>query len=796
TPTRAVITVDAPTKHFTWTINNFSSSDSTKLYSGAFHVGGCIWRLLIFPKGNNVDDHLSLYLEVADSSSLPYGWSRYAQFSFFIVNNSNNQSSISKVGLHDSKKETGHAGLTYQDLQLDVRGCRDIYASLDKIVGVERHGGDGRYHAQCSCPEPITPLNEGTSNQNSKSIIEGHVSPLKKLLKEPRNRDLIKPMLLDFDDIQDVSDEEIEDGAKGKAKIGDEGLSKRRFGMLKACDKDPTEISKIVRRANETLPRFKKRWVSESNAIPNVAELMHISSFMSSHKYPELAKRFSDNVPKTRRVSAEGRTGAMGTTERPTERYPYGNNRHRQEHITAFRAPERNIPYAPPRRPGQEARWPRAVLTLDSLSSTPQEILATEHHLRLPQPAPLVGVPNKENVNKYCDCNNEKGHNTNDCFHLKQQLELALESGKLNHLVKDARQRGRGDEKWTNAPIIFPPVLARDLSEEALVVEAEVEGYLVRRIYIDERASVEIMFEHCFNMLHPSIRSRLVETQTTVSGFSGEQVKPLGKIELDVCFGRSGRCRRAILKFTIIPTPSRYNIILGRPGFETTQGRPIHHPWHDEIPNPLGVATLVSQTPVVFECRREGKKQKNQHEAKPKKCSVGVEEGKFLGYMVTSEGIRANPAKTKDLAEMQSPRSWGEMKSLAGKLAPLNRFLSRSTEKSLPFFETLKDITKENKHDYRWTEKAENAFQELKKMILDLPALTTSSPKETLFVYLAASKEAVSALLLVVRQGKRHPVHYVSRTLHDAERNYAPLEKMALALRHASRRLRRYFEAH
>ncbi|GKD51118.1 reverse transcriptase domain-containing protein, partial [Tanacetum coccineum] len=138
----------------------------------------------------------------------------------------------------------------------------------------------------------------------------------------------------------------------------------------------------------------------------------------------------------------------------------------------------------------------------------------------------------------------------------------------------------------------------------------------------------------------------------------------------------------------------------------------------------------------------------------PKRCSFRVEEGKFLGYMVTSK------------------------------------------EKSLPFFKTLKDITKENKHDYRWIEKAENAFQELKKMILDLPALTTPLPKETLFVYLAASKEAVSAVMLVVRQGKQHLVHYVIKTLHDAERNYALLEKMALALRHASKRLRRYFEAH
>nr|GEY92893.1 reverse transcriptase domain-containing protein [Tanacetum cinerariifolium] len=143
-----------------------------------------------------------------------------------------------------------------------------------------------------------------------------------------------------------------------------------------------------------------------------------------------------------------------------------------------------------------------------------------------------------------------------------------------------------------------------------------------------------------------------------------------------------------------------------------------------------------------------------------KKCSFGVEEGNFLGYMVTSESIRANLAKTKDIAEMQSPRTSGEIQSLAGNLAALNQFLSRSAKKSLPFFETLKDITKANKHDYRWTKKAKNAFQELKKMILDLPTLTTPVSKETLFIYLAVSKEAVSAGLLEVRKGNQFLIHY------------------------------------
>ncbi|GJX78209.1 hypothetical protein Tco_0325020 [Tanacetum coccineum] len=84
----------------------------------------------------------------------------------------------------------------------------------------------------------------------------------------------------------------------------------------------------------------------------------------------------------------------------------------------------------------------------------------------------------------------------------------------------------------------------------------------------------------------------------------------------------------------------------------------------------------------------------------PKKCSFGVKEGKFLGYMVTLEGIRANPKKTKAVAGMQSPKTLKEMQNLNEKLAALNRFLSRFTERALPFFETLKNITKENKDDY------------------------------------------------------------------------------------------------
>ncbi|GKC61749.1 reverse transcriptase domain-containing protein, partial [Tanacetum coccineum] len=191
-----------------------------------------------------------------------------------------------------------------------------------------------------------------------------------------------------------------------------------------------------------------------------------------------------------------------------------------------------------------------------------------------------------------------------------------------------------------------------------------------------------------------------------------------------------------------------------------------------------------------------GGPEEGQYKAKSEKCSFGVKEGKFLGYMVTSEGIRSNPKKTKAVADMQSPKTLREMQSLSGKLATLNRFLSRSAERAMPFFYTLKNITKENKDDFRWTEAAEQAFQELKAVIMELPALTTPNLKETLYVYLAASGKAVSGVVMADRRGKQTPIRYVSRTLHEAEKNYTSLEKLALCLLHLSRRLHRYFEAH
>ncbi|GJS23417.1 reverse transcriptase domain-containing protein [Tanacetum coccineum] len=91
---------------------------------------------------------------------------------------------------------------------------------------------------------------------------------------------------------------------------------------------------------------------------------------------------------------------------------------------------------------------------------------------------------------------------------------------------------------------------------------------------------------------------------------------------------------------------------------------------------------------------------------------------------------------------------------------------------------------------------AEAAFKQMKKLLAELPTLTAPMDKEELIVYLAAAKEAMSAVLITEREAKQMPIYFVSRVLQGPEINYTPMEKLVLALLHASKRLKICFQAH
>ncbi|XP_073031146.1 uncharacterized protein [Primulina eburnea] len=127
----------------------------------------------------------------------------------------------------------------------------------------------------------------------------------------------------------------------------------------------------------------------------------------------------------------------------------------------------------------------------------------------------------------------------------------------------------------------------------------------------------------------------------------------------------------------------------------------------------------------------------------PAKCIFGVKSGKFLGFMVTDRGIEVNPEKVKSVLCMPSPQSVKEVQKLTGRIASLSRFISRSAHRSYPFFQILRKA-----QQFGWNDKCEQAFQDLKAHLAELPVLVKPEPGEKLFLYLSSTEHAVSSVLI------------------------------------------------
>jgi len=173
------------------------------------------------------------------------------------------------------------------------------------------------------------------------------------------------------------------------------------------------------------------------------------------------------------------------------------------------------------------------------------------------------------------------------------------------------------------------------------------------------------------------------------------------------------------------------------------------------------------------------------------KCVFGVDRGKFLGFMLTQRGIEANPEKCKAIIEMRSPTTIKEVQRLIGRLTVISRFLPKLAEQTQPIVQLLKKSTR-----FTWTDDCEQIFQKLKTTLTSPPILHKPDTHQPLLVYVTATDHTVSAVLVQETDNTQHPVYFVSRTLQDPETRYQMVEKLALSLVNAARRLHPYFQNH
>ena len=206
----------------------------------------------------------------------------------------------------------------------------------------------------------------------------------------------------------------------------------------------------------------------------------------------------------------------------------------------------------------------------------------------------------------------------------------------------------------------------------------------------------------------------------------------------------------------------------------------------DMIVNSKLVSEHLRDLSDIFEVLRKYRLRLNAS-----KCSFEVGSGKFLGYMVTHRGIEVSPNQIRAIHSMQPPRNPKEVQKLTSMIAVLNRFISHSVDRCRPLFLLL------NKwKEFKWTEECALAFQQLKEYLSRLPIMSSPEADEVLFTYIAVAPHAVSLVLIRMDNGIQWPIYYVSKSLHETEIRYPPLDKAILAIIQAMRKLPHYFQAH
>jgi hypothetical protein len=130
-------------------------------------------------------------------------------------------------------------------------------------------------------------------------------------------------------------------------------------------------------------------------------------------------------------------------------------------------------------------------------------------------------------------------------------------------------------------------------------------------------------------------------------------------------------------------------------------------------------------------------------------------------------------------------------------MAALGHFISKLGEKGLPFFKLLKKSDK-----FQWTDEADRPLEELKTFLTSPPVMVPPAPKETLLLYISASTQVVSAVLVAERPEEGHhypiqrPVYYVSEVLSDSKVMYSQPQKLLYTILVMSHKLRHYFQSH
>nr|GEU80684.1 reverse transcriptase domain-containing protein [Tanacetum cinerariifolium] len=311
-----------------------------------------------------------------------------------------------------------------------------------------------------------------------------------------------------------------------------------------------------------------------------VPPVLRISAFMHGHGHPELAKKLNDKIPET--------IDEMWERVRVSSR-------------------ERWLPTLPKSSDLQIGK--RVLVKLASqktkMGLETKEILAMDN-VNFPPPPPMKKIEEAVALRRWA-------HLVKYIRQSGQKIKGSAKGNeKVNSMVRSQGYRKRPYERvkhWMDNAIAFPSVPCYQLMDCPIVCDAMIEGFRVRRIYVDGGSSLEIMYEHCFKNLDYRMRSRLKESRIPLMGFSGAVNYPLGVIDLEVTMGEYERTRTVIIEFAVVKSPSPYNALLGRTGMKSLGDVASTIYSMIKFPTSNGIATVATTRETLRECRQIEKAQ-------------------------------------------------------------------------------------------------------------------------------------------------------------------------------------------
>nr|GEY53016.1 reverse transcriptase domain-containing protein [Tanacetum cinerariifolium] len=425
-----------------------------------------------------------------------------------------------------------------------------------------------------------------------------------------------------------------------------------------------------------------------------------IKEFMKLNN-PELTKRLNELISKTVEEMMTATTafirGETAIASKKKVHTPWKSQDQSKRHTSERRSDFEN-----------QLKDGRGSNKFTPLTITAKEIFAAESGKFKPPP-PMVTPVKKRSSNKFCEFHNDKGHSTDEW---------------------DAKHYTKA---WMNFMIVRSPssyngIIGRNGIKEIQAVPSTAHGMLkfsVNGGIVTIRSTI----------LTPTECATIAATPKD----SAKRLKHVTKI-LKLPYTLTFRTKRLLMEERIV-TPFQKSTERSNPFAATPLSvfwmptkAIIKYIWQNKM------RKRRLSTPVTRDIRgRLGHQESHGNKA-------------VMGYKrnVIPEGIKLCPDKTEAVLQLPSPRTIKEVQILNGKLASLNRFLSKLAKKSLPHFKTLKKCIK--KSDFHWTAKAKQAFKQLKQHLVKLPMLG-HSPDTGLF----REPSAASSRAKLYPNGKASP---------------------------------------